>query len=112
MLTKAYQIFLTLTGHKPEWTDRRHPLSRAKVHYGRDPEQIKRRIHKQAVIQQHIEAYRERLDNTNELQREGRELAATLAAMQMKQHEAERRLDSTIEQIALLVDRRLYEAGL
>ncbi len=109
MLQKLYRLSLRLRGYRPEW---RHPLEVHKPRPGRDPEQIKRRVHRQALLQAHIAYHRERLDDTEQLKAEGRALAAELEMVRLQEREAERRLDSVIEACWLAVDAAFYRAGL
>lgn len=107
-----HRFFLQVRGYRPEWSDRQHPLSTHKPRAGRDPVEIRRRQHRQAILQAHVHLHRDRIHPIEPLKREGRELASELEMIRMKEREAERRLNSVVEQIALLVDRRLYQAGL
>lgn len=113
MLSKLYRGWLHLRGYR--WQPPfRHPLEVHKPRPGRDPEQIKRRILRQARLQAHIDYHREVIQNPakQKLEREGRELAAQLAELQLKQSHAEHELNTVIEDCWLAVDRVFYAAGL
>lgn len=96
MLRKFY---LRLLGYR-EYKPFRHPLADRTAKPGRDPLEVERRKTKQAVLQAHIDAARERRDAETEWKQE-------LAAKK-----TERRLNSMIEEFEMVVDRRGYEAGI
>lgn len=107
-----HRFFLQVRGYRPEWSDRQHPLSIHKPRPGRTPIDIQRREHRQAILQHHIAYHRDRLHPLEPLKREGRELAAELEMVRLKEREAERLLNSVIEECFLAVDRVMYQAGL
>ena len=106
MLQKLYRLCLRLRGYRPEW---RHPLEVHKPRPGRDPEEIKRRIHKQAILQQHIHRHAE-------VERQRRALKMPVPEKHRDYRAGSmdplRRLESEIEECFLAVDRVFYRAGL